>query len=70
MNEQRGRETREEHGVQNSDTVQHNRQSGALSGFEGMNYEQRRGSYRGNNPGSESEQTGGEHNSGMRQEDL
>ena len=68
MNEQRSREIREEEGSPNRDRGQQNRQSDPLTGFEGMNFEQRRGSYRGN-ISNDSTKTGDERNSGKRQED-
>lgn len=60
MNEQRSRENREEQGAQNRDSGQQNRQSGPPTGFEGMNFEQRRGSYRGNLSNGTGTETGDE----------
>ena len=70
MNEQRNRENREDQGTNRRDREQENRQSGPPTGFEGMNFEQRRGSYRGNTSTSSSDQTGKDYTSGNRQEDM
>lgn len=70
MNEQRSRENREDQNRQTGDSGQQNRQSGPPIGFEGMNFEQRRGSYRGNGMNGDTNQTGDEKNSGRRHEDL
>lgn len=70
MNEQGRRENREEQGAQNRDVGQQIRQSGSPTGFEGMNFEQRRGSYRGNTSGGMNAETGDEKNSGKRHEDM
>jgi len=70
MNEQRNWEHREDQGKNSRDSGQDNRRSGPPTGFEGMNFEQRRGSYRGNTSTSTSDQTSDEHASGNRQDDL
>jgi hypothetical protein len=70
MNDQRGREDRVEQSMKKRDNRQQIRQSDPPTGFEGMNFEQRRGCYRGNTFNSSSDQTGDENSSGMRQEDL
>lgn len=70
MNEQRSREHREDQGRQIGSSGQEQRQSGPPTGFEGMNFEQRRGSYRSNVSNGTSDQTGDEKNSGRRHEDL
>lgn len=70
MNEQNNRENRQEQRMNSRDVRQENRQSGPPTGFEGMNFEQRRGSYRGNTSNSRRDDTGEENNSGKRQDDL
>jgi hypothetical protein len=70
MNEQRSRENRAEQGAHNKDSGQQNRQSGLPTGFEGMNFEQRRGSYRGDTSSGINAETGNEKHSGKRHEDL
>ena len=70
MNEQNNRENRQEQRTNSRDARQENRQSGPPTGFEGMNFEQRRGSYRGNTSNSRRDDTGEENNSGKRQDDL
>lgn len=70
MNEQRSRENNEDQGRQVRDSGQHNRQSGPPAGFEGMNFEQRRGIYRGTVSNGSNTETGDDKNSGRRHEDL
>lgn len=70
MNDQRSRENKEEQSTYSRDNKQQNRQSGPPTGFEGMNFEQRRGSYRGNSSNSNSDHSSDENSSGNRQENL
>ena len=70
MNEQQSRENKEEQSTYSRDNKQQNRQSGPPTGFEGMNFEQRRGSYRGNVSNGTSDHSSDENSSGNRQENL
>lgn len=70
MNDNRSADGNKEPKAHNRDIRQHNSQSIAPMGFEGMNFEQQRGSYRDNVSHSRRQEPGRGNNSGSRHEDL